>query len=290
MAGERRGRMAQGDGCGYRANSLGTYWYMSESEVSPFPLYPIRAGRLVRDAGFRLTRPPANNYLVEYVLEGQLNIASQQGEFDIGKGMLGFVDCHYRHRLTSDVGCTHLYLYLGGVAAGAYCDYIRDHAGGVLSVSASHPIVAKMLFLFSSLRDGEAIAAPVMCHHVDDLLSQMALRAMTDLKGRISAVMDAKRYIAEHFSEPITLDELSDRACVSKYHFAKLFKEETGVSPHRYLINVRIDHAKEMLCFTESSILDVARSCGFDDRSTFSAAFKRETGISPTSFREEATA
>ena len=61
MAGERRGRMAQGDGCGYRANSLGTYWYMSESEVSPFPLYPIRAGRLVRDAGFRLTRPPANN-------------------------------------------------------------------------------------------------------------------------------------------------------------------------------------------------------------------------------------
>lgn len=56
----------------YPDRSLGTYWHVASGEVPPFPLYLIRAGRLVRGAGFRLMRQPDDSFLLEYVLRGEL--------------------------------------------------------------------------------------------------------------------------------------------------------------------------------------------------------------------------
>lgn len=92
--------------------------------------------------------------------------------------------------------------------------------------------------------------------------------------------------MTDHLSENLSVPQLAQRACMSVPHFIRLFKEQMGVTPHRYLTNARMDTARYLLASTEVPILNVARTCGFHDASVFSSAFRRAVGTSPRAFRE----
>jgi transcriptional regulator GlxA family with amidase domain len=67
--------------------------------------------------------------------------------------------------------------------------------------------------------------------------------------------------------------------------FRKLFKEETGVSPHQYYLNLRIDRAKSLLQTTELNVNEVAFQSGFESEYYFSKFFKKKVNLSPTEYR-----
>jgi len=92
-------------------------------------------------------------------------------------------------------------------------------------------------------------------------------------------------FISSHFAEPLTLEQLAAEACISKYHFVRLFRDRVGQSPHRYLAEIRLDAAQRMLISSELSIAEIALECGYSTATHFSTAFARRVGMSPTSFR-----
>ena len=94
-------------------------------------------------------------------------------------------------------------------------------------------------------------------------------------------IIQAKLYIDIHFSEPIDLDNISDEACFSKFHFIRLFKQIYGKTPHQYLTSVRLDKSKELL-IKGLIVSDVCVSVGFESLSSFSTLFKNVVGESPT--------
>jgi AraC-like DNA-binding protein len=75
---------------------------------------------------------------------------------------------------------------------------------------------------------------------------------------------------------------------LSPYHFLRTFRALTGVTPHQYLLRVRLRNAALRLASDSQSILDVALECGFGDLSTFNHAFRAEFHISPRQYREGA--
>lgn len=89
-----------------------------------------------------------------------------------------------------------------------------------------------------------------------------------------------KKYIEENYKDSISLDSLSNRFNLNKYSLIRAFKKEYNISPHAYLINIRINKSKEML-LNGYSILDTAYGCGFYDQSHFIKTFKDYTGITP---------
>jgi AraC family transcriptional regulator len=95
-------------------------------------------------------------------------------------------------------------------------------------------------------------------------------------------------YIEEHLSENISLAQLAEAAGnVSRYHFARLFKQSTGYSPYRYLVRRRIRRAQNMLRGHKPiSMGEIAFLCGFGDQSTFSRVFRQVTGNTPKAYRE----
>jgi len=95
-----------------------------------------------------------------------------------------------------------------------------------------------------------------------------------------SAIKRARGFIRAHFAENLSLEELSRVACLSPFHFQRLFVKTTGVSPHEYVIESRIRKAKELL-FEGHSIADAAIDTGFVDQSHFTRSFKRRIGITP---------
>ena len=90
-----------------------------------------------------------------------------------------------------------------------------------------------------------------------------------------------KEYLDQNFTSPITLDSLSETVYISKHYLSHLFKEQTGVSPIKYLTSKRMEKACELLSETELPVSEVSKAVGYENPLYFSQVFKRIYGISP---------
>jgi AraC family transcriptional regulator len=103
-------------------------------------------------------------------------------------------------------------------------------------------------------------------------LPRAALRRVTD-------------YVEENLSGDLTLAELSGVVHMSPFHFSRMFKLSTGLSPHRYVVRRRIERAKRLLANSELPLHEVARAAGFADQSHLARHFRLRLGTTPRSFR-----
>lgn len=106
---------------------------------------------------------------------------------------------------------------------------------------------------------------------------QAALYPHQDLAGKI---VRAKQYIDEHYGTNINLDVLARQACMSKYHFIRLFTRYYGQTPHIYLRDVRMMQARKLL-LQGIPIRHVCFAVGFDSIPSFTRLFKQRTGMTP---------
>lgn len=96
----------------------------------------------------------------------------------------------------------------------------------------------------------------------------------------------AVEYIQMHLGESLYLAEIANQLGMSQYHFCRLFKRSTGMSPHQYLIRQRVEQAKHLLKKPDRTITSVAMECGFANQSHFAKCFRQCTGMNPRQFRK----
>jgi AraC family transcriptional regulator len=96
----------------------------------------------------------------------------------------------------------------------------------------------------------------------------------------------ARAYMHDHLQHEIDLEAVSREACLSKFHFIRLFKEAFHLTPHQYLIKLRLRHAQALLERTSLSLADICQEVGLKDVSSFGRRFKREVGMSPIQYRK----
>jgi AraC family transcriptional regulator len=106
-------------------------------------------------------------------------------------------------------------------------------------------------------------------------------------RDRARAV-DAARWLDEHAAEPIDLESAARAVGLSSFHFLRVFSNVLGVTPHQYLVRVRLRRAASLLADDSRSITDVAFDVGFGDLSNFVRTFHRAAGVSPGDFRRAA--
>ena len=92
-------------------------------------------------------------------------------------------------------------------------------------------------------------------------------------------------FIENNLQQELRLEELAAVTHMSPYHFARLFKRATGVSPHRFVVRRRIAAATALLTESTSSIGSIARTVGFRTASHFATTVRRVTGMTPSSYR-----
>ena len=95
-----------------------------------------------------------------------------------------------------------------------------------------------------------------------------------------------EQYIDEHFRDDITLQTLSELTYLNKYYLVHTFKNYKGISPISYLIDRRIQEAKHLLETTNHPVTKIAELCGFSSQSYFSQIFKKETSMTPNTYRK----
>ena len=115
----------------------------------------------------------------------------------------------------------------------------------------------------------------------------IAVPGRDQVRGGLPGVRLKKvlHYIEVNFSKDIHLNDMAQTAGLSAFHFAKLFKQSTGASPHQYILRRRLERAKELLRKPSMSLSEIGLESGFADQSHFTNVFRRFVGATPSKFR-----
>lgn len=98
-------------------------------------------------------------------------------------------------------------------------------------------------------------------------------------------IIKGKEYIDNHWNEKFDIDKLAQAVYISKYRYARLFKQYTGMTPYCYYQEVKIEKIKKKLCESNLSIPQVFAECGVNYNGNFVKVFKQKTGMSPSEYR-----
>jgi AraC family transcriptional regulator len=119
------------------------------------------------------------------------------------------------------------------------------------------------------------------------LLTPQAQPASVAVRGGLAPWQRRKleRYLGEHLTRAMRLDELADQVSLSVSYFCRAFKETFRDTPHEYIIRLRLAHAERMMRATAEPLTQVALACGFADQAHFCKLFRRATGETPGAWR-----
>jgi AraC family transcriptional regulator len=96
-----------------------------------------------------------------------------------------------------------------------------------------------------------------------------------------------RQYIQEHLDTQLSLEDLARVAEISPNHFGSLFRQTTGMTPHKFVVRQRVERARNLLERSRLPLIDIAVRCGFLDQSQFTTTFRRYFGITPGRYKRE---
>jgi AraC family transcriptional regulator len=167
----------------------------------------------------------------------------------------------------------------------------------VPKLSMDDPLVASLIMSLD--REAER-GCPEGTAYAESLATMLAIHLAKNYTVKQPRIRDSRAglnrhqlgrvidFVHAHFSQDVPLTTLAGVAGLSPYHFARLFKQSTGLAPHQYLVLVRVERAKALLLHSRESITSISVQVGFCDQSHFATHFKRAYGVTPRSFRQHA--
>ena len=117
-------------------------------------------------------------------------------------------------------------------------------------------------------------------------VSRLTPRRMSTRHELARRVAVATAYMHGHLGQALSLEDIASAACLSPFHFHRVFREVHGETPHQYLAGLRFQRACALLRQTGRSVVDIAVDCGYDSVSTFTTWFTHRAGLSPMKFRK----
>lgn len=128
-----------------------------------------------------------------------------------------------------------------------------------------------------------ALAAHLVSHYAADYWRPVREASRSLDVNRLKRVLDLIEF---RLGSELSLEDLAAEACLSPFHFSRLFRQATGLTPHRYVMERRIRAAKDKLALGRTSLVEIALETGFGSQANFNRVFRKATGLSPGQFKK----
>lgn len=225
---------------------------------------------------------------LSWVEEGCVDVRVGRRTFSIGPGQAVLVPAFVEHVTTFAAPSRAAALWLGDDLVAEAWSLVgragaRVEPGFVADAGAIVELGRSLAREVRSARPGhlaatESIAEAMTVSALRDRAE--AMRASSE-GPRDPRVRQAIQRIHDAYAEPLTVEELARTAGTTRFHFTRLFRDDVGEPPYRYLVRVRVARAAELLRSGRRSVTEVAFSVGFTDLGRFARAFRRELGENP---------
>lgn len=253
-------------------------------------LYPLALGFYPQASGHRMQRGEHDSHLLIFCTAGLGYIAiGEQEALPMQAGDLVVLPKGQAHHYQADIDkpWTIYWVHYDGSQADYFSKRLQHSSP--LHIGPQPQLISDFERLFA-LRESAYVQQEFV--HAALLLMQM-LSACTLAARRPQVGHDAlldiqhiRDKLQRQLDKPVDLQQLANEAGLSKFHFARRFKQLTGQSPIQYHIHLRMQLACALLDQTELSIKQVAAKTGFSDPYYFSRSFKKVVGLSPTHYRQ----
>jgi len=245
-----------------------------------------------------------------YVVEGEAKIEMPTGKFKLSPNHLYFIPAYTKHSYICDAPFSHYYIHIYEDLQDEMSVLEQwDYPVEVKADSGDLELVKRLCFInpFMKLQQSD----PDVYDNHQTLISNIELNQRrpfcdkVESRGILYILMsrflkfatpkaDVKddriqmllTYIRKHIGSRLEIDKLADMACMSKDHFIRLFKQETGETPNVFITKRKLEKAELTLVTTSLPVKRIADSLGYDDYSYFNRIFKKNSGMTPLQYRE----
>lgn len=240
-------------------------------------------GRFTYRPGYALERRRFDSYLLEVILDGELTLETGGRTYAARQGDAVLLDCHAPHAYRSATGWQALWLHFDGPGARGCYDWITRGESPVLRPADFGGLCAALQRIFQRFETGatpgEGTLARDIAAALGVLLDTGAPAAGPDPLDQVLSVIHA------NLDRALPVPELARLAHFSEYHFIRVFRARTGLTPRQYLIAARIERACYLLKTTDLPLQAISEQVGYTSDNVFCTQFKRRTGVTPTAYR-----
>ena len=271
--------------------------YTASSFAKTALMYLQEIGTLTAKKVHTSKRSNLDSYLFIMVCGGRGSISYDNGKYELEAGDCVFIDCRkpYSHTTSEKELWTLKWIHFNGNSMPPVYEKYLSRGGLPVIRGVGEDTLEKLKDIHNTLFDTASGNEYVRDMSINEglsglltLLMELAWNPDAKSKGRTGKdLLSLRIYLEEHFTEKISLEELSEKFYINKFYLTRIFKEQYGVSVNTYLQQLRITRAKQLLRFTDSSLEEIGLKCGIGEPNYFSRVFKKIEGISPSRYRDE---
>ena len=271
-------------GHGIMKDSTQYFHTPSQTALKTF-FYPIAIGHYYCNTDYNVQRESYDSFLVLYLKSGTMTVFIRDNKFFLKAGDCIIIDCYKYHRYLANNRLELLWFHFDGNSARAFYDMLAER--GRLFVTIDNGMELSFLFqkMFMMFEQKNEVSELLLSKYITDILTLIGRHPLLPGETDKTLLEDTLSYIYNHIKEPLPLEELASRCSLSPYYFTRVFKKETGYTPHAFIIQTRINQAKYYLRSTNASINAIASQTGFYNASNFCTSFKKVTGTTPQNYR-----
>ena len=237
-----------------------------------------------------------NEFEIIHILSGKFKLFVQNVEYSLNQGDIAFVNCGFLHRGEPDNCIYEVLVFDIKMLFRSHKDKISEILFPLVSgekiVSTllnqdESKLYADLISFFNLFhfkpKYYELSAFSLIYNIFFSLFSSNKIETGTEKRRRkkINEIENILKWIDEHYTEKIDLNDLSAVCGLNKKYLCHSFKEITGTTPINYINKIRIENACRELRSTHKTMTEIAVEIGFNDPSYFARIFKKEKGISP---------
>lgn len=247
-------------------------------------IYVTYAAYFFCDRNFFVSQKEMKQYLLCYVEQGSLTVTYQEQESKVQKGELMLLDCRkpFSYRGEHDVSFRHI--YFNGANSGAYLRLLSDGEGILVRSVRSVEVQSAIQSIFALIMQKKC-SEHLVSVHMQRILAELAEEKKRGSGIQNAAVLQAITFMENRFSESLTIEQIATQVGLSEFYFSRLFRRCTSMSPHAYLVSLRITMARHLLAVTQKSVERIAEECGFHSTTNFIRSFREHVGCTPKQYR-----